>query len=320
MGSGRYDIDNATARATFRSMHSASVSAHTDAIKSGKTKAGLHPDLNVRNKLRRECRDNDDNPTAFPIVVMLDVTGSMTRIPDLLVNELPKLVAAVRDRGVIEHPALLNIAVGDANSDQAPLQVGEFESSDELIEAHLSKVWLEGKGGGQYSESYDLGLLYVNDCVDTDHWDKRGGKGLLVVIGDEGFYDPVQVKHFEKLTGQAAENRTMASLLNALQTKWDVFVIRPGGTSCFEMATVRDRWRSVLPAERVIDVEDWHDINGLIAGTASIVGGASLDTTVDNLKSAGINTDGITTALAQIASSTELAGRVDEEPSEAARI
>ena len=56
----------------------------------------------------------------------------------------------------IKDPQVLFLAIGDHECDTSPLQVGQFESSDELLEHWLTHVWLEGGGGGNRGESYAL--------------------------------------------------------------------------------------------------------------------------------------------------------------------
>src|ERR1044071_7699007 len=89
--------------------------------------AQCHPLMNPKGVRLRESRDSADHPQSLGIVFALDVTGSMGKIPKLLATEeLPAfmkilLACQVRD------PQLLFMAVGDAISDNAPLQVGQFE-------------------------------------------------------------------------------------------------------------------------------------------------------------------------------------------------
>ncbi len=81
----------------------------------------------------RECRDSGDHPDALGIMFALDVTGSMGDIPHLLAKEeLPKLMKLLTACGIAD-PQVLFMAVGDATSDRAALQVGQFESTAELM-------------------------------------------------------------------------------------------------------------------------------------------------------------------------------------------
>ena len=58
----------------------------------------------------------------------------MGDIPRLLAKEqLPMFMRILGDCGVPD-PQLLFVAVGDATSDQAPLQVGQFETTAELMD------------------------------------------------------------------------------------------------------------------------------------------------------------------------------------------
>lgn len=56
----------------------------------------------------------------------------------------------------VADPQVMFMAVGDATSDRAALQVGQFESTAELMDQWLTWCFLEGGGGGTGHESYEL--------------------------------------------------------------------------------------------------------------------------------------------------------------------
>ena len=82
-------------------------------------------------------------------------------------------------------------AIGDATCDRAPLQVGQFES-DNRMDDDLSRILLEGGGGGQKTESYELAMYFMARHTATDCYDKRGKRGYLFMIGDEMAYPRVK--------------------------------------------------------------------------------------------------------------------------------
>ena len=127
--------------------------------------------------LLRESRDSTSNPNSLPVIIALDVTGSMRTIPHSLVKEgLPNMVGNMIQRGVTD-PAILFLGIGDHTCDDAPLQVGQFESGDEELDLWLTRTWLEGHGGGNNGESYLLAWYFAAKHTITDAWEKRGQKG-----------------------------------------------------------------------------------------------------------------------------------------------
>jgi hypothetical protein len=87
-------------------------------------------------------------------------------------------------RGIKDLPFMF-LAIGDHECDNAPLQVSQFESSDELLDHWLETVWLEGNGGGNEGESYFLAWYFAGNHTSIDCFEKRGQKGFLFTIGDE---------------------------------------------------------------------------------------------------------------------------------------
>lgn len=100
----------------------------------------------------RESRDSSEHPETTPIIIALDVTGSMRRTPhEMIKDNFPKLMDALMQLG-IKDPQLLFMAVGDHEYDNYPIQVGQFESDTEKIINSLEEFVLEGGGGGNAGE------------------------------------------------------------------------------------------------------------------------------------------------------------------------
>ncbi len=186
----------------------------------------------------REARDSEVHPTTVPIVLQLDVTGSMGRIPaDLIKGDLPHLMGHMIE-GECPHAALLFMAAGDVYCDQAPLQIGQFESGDAELDHWLTSTWIEGNGGGNAGESYSLGWLFALNCIGTDAWDKRGQKGLFISVGDEPMLPEMPVRNLKRLFGdqfnkvteglQFGADITAAQVLEKIQDKWSVHHIQVG--------------------------------------------------------------------------------------------
>ena len=305
MGYGTYDTSSSAARSAARAATGATAFTRSEDVTKGKA-AALDPSMDLRIKSHRECRDNDDNPESIPVSIMLDVTGSMRRIPELVINEFHKLVTVIRDRGAVQHPSVLFGAVGDAAFDRAPIQMGEFESSDELAEKHLSHIYLEGGGGGNFGESYDLALWFMANKVETDHWDKRGQKGFLFVVGDEPLFDKVKAQQLEDVIGFAVEEDiSMQAVVDKLHERWHVFILRPGGTQHFADPAVRATWTKFFMDERVVQVEDLNQIVPLIAGTISVMAGMDIADVVAAMKDSGFaDAEAAGTTLAKVATSS----------------
>jgi hypothetical protein len=146
----------------------------------------------------RESRDSDEHPNSLAIIIALDVTGSMGSIPHHLVKEgLPSIMEGIIQAGIPD-PQVLFLGIGDTNFDSAPLQVGQFESSDELLDKWLTSVYLEGGGGGNVGESYHLAWYFAAKHTSIDCFEKRKQKGLLFTIGDEPVLDNLPKAQLQK--------------------------------------------------------------------------------------------------------------------------
>ena len=84
----------------------------------------------------------------------------MRLVPRTLQTKLPQLLGLLKQQGYAADPQLMFGAIGDATCDRAPLQVGQFES-DNRMDGDLEHILLEGGGGGQKTESYELAMYFM---------------------------------------------------------------------------------------------------------------------------------------------------------------
>src|SRR5262249_29212858 len=146
-------------------------------------RVAVHAKMNPFDKIR-ESRDSADNPSSNAIMVWFDETGSMGGIPRVFQEKLPKLHGLLERKNYIVDPPICFGAFGDATCDTVPLQVGQFESGNEM-EEDLARFVLEGNGGGQNTESYELPMYFSYYKTALDCFEKRKKKGYLFLSGDE---------------------------------------------------------------------------------------------------------------------------------------
>ena len=229
--------------------------------------SNCHALMNPKGVRARESRDSVDHPNSLPIVFALDVTGSMGKIPEALArNELPHLMKLLTDTGVAD-AQLLFMAVGDATCDSAPLQVGQFESTAELMDQWLTWSYIEGGGGGQQTESYELALYFLTEHTDTDAWLKRKKRGYLIMTGDELPYPAVSRHQVETLIGDALdEDIPTEAVVAALQEKFEPFFLIP---DLARRERCERRWRDLL-GDHVICLEQPADTCWAAAGLIAL--------------------------------------------------
>ena len=173
MGGSYYSDDAARSVRSVRSTKSVD-----DVFVSNKL-GKVDPALDPKGLKMRESRDSDAHPDSNAIMVMFDVTGSMGSIPAHFASDkqaLPALMALLTSKGYIPDPQILFGAIGDANSDSTPFQIGQFESGNEMDD-WLTKIFLEGNGGGQNHESYELAYYAATRHTSIDCFEKRNKKG-----------------------------------------------------------------------------------------------------------------------------------------------
>jgi hypothetical protein len=306
MGSGRwstnvYDENNRLKAAAGKGAFDYSDRLH----RSSRSTWRVHASLDPKGCRFRESRDSVEHPESTAIAVMFDVTGSMGSVPVTLQTKLPELLGLLLRKGYVTDPHILFGAIGDATCDQIPLQVGQFES-DNRMDENLENIFLEGGGGGQRTESYELAMYFMARHTDIDCWNKRGHKGYLFIIGDEMAYSTVKKNEVRGILGDGLErDLSTADLVRELRQRYHVFYILPKTASYGGDKTILGSWRKLL-GETVLELEEAEAVCetialtiGMMEGTADLYSGAE---DLREFGSADHTLKVVTTALANIPS------------------
>jgi hypothetical protein len=262
MGSGRWSTDVYDAAARLRG--DASAFGYTD---SGARTA--HPDLDPHGAGVRESRDSAEHPQSLAVAVLFDVTGSMGTVPRVLQAKLPQLLGLLLRKGYAAHPQIMFGAIGDATCDRAPLQVGQFES-DNRMDGDLERILLEGGGGGQKTESYELAMYFMARQTATDCWEKRRKRGYLFIVGDEMAYPRVKPREVRNVIGDdLTEAIPLQGMAAELTRRWDTYYILPAGAAYEGDGEVLGFWRGLL-GQNVIELADLDAVCETIALTIGL--------------------------------------------------
>lgn len=186
-------------------------------------------------KAMRECRDNDEHPNTMPVILALDVTGSMGGASIAVAKQLGQIMEDVFSNKDVPDVEFCVMAIGDLAYDREPIQMGQFESDIRIAE-QLDAIYFEGCGGGNKYESYTAAwYMGLNHC-DLDCW-KRGQKGIIITLGDElpNPYLPIRGnrKGLIDATGDNLQgNIETTDLLPEVREKFNVYHISVNDSQC----------------------------------------------------------------------------------------
>ena len=264
MGGGTYSYSSRMERATASGMTTAS-------LKENFKSRSVQREMKSVGVTVRESRDSDEHPESMSIIVALDVTGSMGAVPDHLVKHgFPDMMKKIIDDGT-EHPQVLFMGIGDHTCDTSPLQVGQFESSDELLDKWLTQTYLEGGGGMNDGESYMLAWYFAARHTSIDCFEKREDKGFLFTIGDEHVLPEVSGSALKQIMGgegQDGGSVTSDELLKEAQERYHVYHIHVAETGSGKRTEVQNAWKERLGDNAVI-VQSSDHVSGIIAAIVS---------------------------------------------------
>lgn len=167
MGCGSWTRDSYVSYSTTKGM-----SVSTDGVISGsysnqdmfKAK-NIDSALDPKNVIR-ECCDTEEHPNTIPVILALDVTGSMGQAAVEVAKKLNVIMTKLYEK--VTDVEFLIMGIGYLACDSCPIQVSQFEFG----------------GGGNSYESYTAAWYFGSrhtklDCLN------RGRKGIIITMGDE---------------------------------------------------------------------------------------------------------------------------------------
>lgn len=242
-------------------------------------------------KVIRESRDSDEHPNSTPIIIGLDVTGSMSNILNEVAQQLGDMVLDILNRKPVEDPQILFAAIGDSHCDAYPMQVTQFES-DIRIAKQLTELYFERGGGGNGFESYPLAWWFAANHTSIDRFEKRGKKGFLFTMGDDGYPERLYREHLKEIFGDDIEKDRIDTkeVLSQVCRKYEVFhlCLKQGSNMAAsswagdqESDRVINQWTNLL-GERAIPVSDYTKIPQIIVSILETMAGKSVEEVVNS--------------------------------------
>ena len=228
--------------------------SYQDAVSKSIDPSGLVPD-----SIATDCK--------APLVVACDVTGSMGESPATIFSKCPYLDIESKEY-LGDDFEISFAAIGDAYTDDYPLQVRSFARGTEL-KKKLKELVVEGGGGGQSRESYELAALYYARHVSMP----KAINPIFIFISDEGLYDFVDKQQAKQWTHTTLSKRmSFEQVFAALKRKFAVYAIRQpyqktGKDSMSEAdKRIHKQWASVVGEDHMAFLPDAARIVDVIFG------------------------------------------------------
>lgn len=241
------------------------------------TTRGMKDYLNPLGVAIRESRDSTANPESNAIIIGIDVTGSMGMIAEAIAREgLGVLFQEVLDRKPVSDPHLMFMAIGDANCDRAPLQVSQFEADDKII-TQLTDIYLEGGGGGNNFESYNLPWYFAATHTSIDCFEKRGKKGYIFTVGDEFPASDLTIAQIKAVVGDTlTQPLSNAELLTMVSRMYNVFhvIVEEGSCARSHLKEVTSAWKDVL-GQNVLSLSDYRRLSEVVVSAIQVCEGSN---------------------------------------------
>lgn len=280
MGSGRYSSSvYAASAATKAATGTSSFAYHDDVLRHvARDQWKPHQTLDPNGLTLRESRDSTEHPNSLAVACFLDVTGSMASIPRTLQTQLPRLLGELQGANGLDDVQVLFGGIGDATCDRVPLQIGQFES-DNRLDQNLENLVLEGGGGGQLTESYELALYVAARHTSIDCFEKRGEKGFVFITGDEKPYPKVKKSEVQTIMNLGIqEDVKFADIMAEAQAKFHVFFILPTRAAHGTDPSIINFWKQAVGNDYFLTMQDEGEIVDVISQAIAATQAKSLTT------------------------------------------
>lgn len=216
----------------------------------------LEREFDPREIVMRESRDSAANPESTPVIIGLDVTGSMGMVLNATIRNIGTLMETIYDRRPITDPHIMCMGIGDvAAGDNAPLQVTQFEADIKIAE-QLQRIYIERGGGGNGSESYTLPWYFAATKTSTDCFEKRGKKGYIFTVGDEPINGYLTRSDIDRVCGNPPEQQQLSAreLYAMVSEKYYVYhlMVEEGNYMSSRRSVVVNSWTDVIGEQAIV--------------------------------------------------------------------
>lgn len=231
--------------------------SYSDAVSVSKPKASVFEPF-----IRFSCTN--------PLVIFVDVTGSMGEWPKVIFSKLPYLELEAQEY-LGKDLEIAFGAFGDAcRPDRYPLQVRPCTKGTDL-KTRMEELIIEKGGGGTLEENSELAALYGVHKIEMP----KAIKPVFILITDEKPYGYISKEMAADVAGVTLEGRTTAkAVFDQLKAKFSVYLIRKpygssggdGNSMSSEDREVRARWIELLGEDRVCDLPEAGRVVDVIFG------------------------------------------------------
>ena len=222
MGSGSFDSSAyaAYARSTGKKIGADGV------VSSGhKFTSRANSGFDAKNVVR-ECINTTEHPNTVPVILALDVTGSMGSASVRTASALGKIALNLIDKNPGKDLEFLAMGIGDIECDEYPIQVSQFESDKRILES-MDNIYQEHGGGGNDYESYSAAWYFGLYQTKLDSFDKQNRKGIIITMGDEPLNPTLPAYLLKEFVGNMPRGALVDTkkLYNKAKSKFDIYHI-----------------------------------------------------------------------------------------------
>ena len=248
MGWGEWDTNSFISYSTSKGLATDSLGFVTSSVSNQEMfKArSLDPALDPKNVIR-ECCDSEDHPNTLPVVIALDVTGSMGQAAVEVAKKLNGIMTKLYEK--IADVEFMIMGIGDLSYDYNPIQASQFESDIRIAE-QLDKIYFEFGGGGNGFESYSAAWYFGTHHTKLDCWN-RGKRGIIITIGDERLnpYLPIRSRCsglIATLGDNLEKDVETPELFEEASKKFDIYHIHVNHGSNYDKENIEKSFKSII--------------------------------------------------------------------------
>jgi len=186
------------------------------------------------------------------IAVIFDQTGSMKKWPKVFIQELPKLMS--KESGLDRYSANYEIAwgaIGDArNKEKYPVQLCGFTSNITEAKISLDSLVLEGNGGSNRGESYDLGLYGLASRLRP----AQNRPGFVIILGDEPYFNDTKPSEVSSYFSERQKFGSIVESCEAIRAKnFEIYAILRGSQNYWERLLGQKNVSMLDSPEKVVE-------------------------------------------------------------------